>query len=552
YRAAGSMIRRPLLSVLPGLLLAATAAAAQTPARDQPKPRAGTGVIRGRVVRADTGEPLRRAQVRVEDRTARDLSGTEVTMTDAQGRYELSPLPAGQYHLKASRGGFVDLEYGQRRPFERGRPVEVAEGAVLEKIDFALPPGGVVTGRVVDEIGEPFPGVSVSLARRRYDNGSKRLVSQTWASTDDRGDFRVFGVAPGDYEIVANFQTINLGSRDRMRYVPTYYPGTALASEAQRVTVVAAQEVTGITIALVRSATATLRGVVRSASDAPIGPFTLVTARDISGGLDAGISDGAAAPDGSFSIAGLLPGTYLLQAQSMMGGREFASKEVTVEGADVSGVTLTLSKGTAARGRITFDTGSPPADLSPSQIFVMAIADHEIGHDMSGGPPTVHDDWTFETRGLSGRGVIVAESFGDWHMKRARREGTDVTDTPLDFSADIDGLEIELTKQSTTVSGGVTDDHNDVVLDATVVVFPDEPAKWGPRSRFIGTARPDQKGRFTIKELPPGRYVAIAVEYLEPGEERDPDLLEKWKPRGTAFTLSEGESHALDLKLAAR
>lgn len=114
------------------------------------------------------------------------------------------------------------------------------------------------------------------------------------------------------------------------------------------------------------------------------------------------------------------------------------------------------------------------------------------------------------------------------------------------------GLEIELTKQSTTVSGSVTDDHNDFVLDATVVVFPDEPAKWGSRSHFIGSARPDRKGRFTINGLPPGRFIAIVVDYLEPGEERDPDLLEKWRPRGTGLTLADGESHTLDLKLAAR
>lgn len=81
-------------------------------------------------------------------------------------------------------------------------------------------------------------------------------------------------------------------------------------------------------------------------------------------------------------------------------------------------------------------------------------------------------------------------------------------------------------------------------------MFADDPAKWGPHSRFIESARPDQQGRFTIHGLPPGKYVAIAVEYLEPGEERDPDLLQQWRPRGTSFTLSEGETHALDLKLS--
>ena len=72
----------------------------------------------------------------------------------------------------------------------------------------------------------------------------------------------------------------------------------------------------------------------------------------------------------------------------------------------------------------------------------------------------------------------------------------------------------------------------------------------GGTPRFIESARPDQQGRFTIRGLPPGTYVAIAVGYLEPGEERNPDLLEGWRQRGTLFTLSDGETHALDLKLS--
>jgi hypothetical protein len=138
----------------------------------------------------------------------------------------------------------------------------------------------------------------------------------------------------------------------------------------------------------------------------------------------------------------------------------------------------------------------------------------------------------------------------EWRVKRVRREDVDVTDTPLDFSSDIDNLEIELTDRVTTVSGGVSDDHNAAVLDATIVVFADDAAKWGPQSRFVASARPDQQGKFTIHGLPPGAYVAIAVGFLEPGEERDPDLLQEWRSRGTRFTLLEGETRPLDLKLS--
>jgi hypothetical protein len=555
-----SMIRRPVVSAaspsfstLLGLFLVGVAVTAQSPARDQPRTsRAGTGVIRGRVVRADTGEPLRRVQVHVDEWNTGDQAGPAATMTDAEGRYELTQLPAGSYQLKATRGGYVEVAYGQRRPFERGRPLELGEGAVLRNIDFALPPGGVVTGRVVDEMGEAVAQAYVSLARRRYIDGERQLVAQNGSSTDDRGEFRIFGVPPGEYVMIASFERADFGSRDRVRYVPTYYPGTPIASEAQRVTVGPGQELPGIVIALARAETATMRGVVRSSGQAPSGPFTFVTAREI-GGLGAGshMAEAIAGSDGSFAIAGLLPGTYLVEARSMSES-EFSSTEVVVGGSDVTGVTLMLSKGATARGRIRFDTGNPPHGLRPSQVFVMPtlVDPHMAGMDMRGGPPVTRDDWSFELQGLRGRGFIRAGTFGDWEMKQVRREGVDVTDTPLDFSSDIDELEIELTQKATMVSGGVADDRGAVVLDATVVVFADDPAKWGQHSRFIESARPDQQGRFTIRGLPPGRYVAIAVGYLEPGEERDPDVLEEWRQRGTVFTLSDGETHAVDLKLS--
>jgi carboxypeptidase family protein len=178
------------------------------------------------------------------------------------------------------------------------------------------------------------------------------------------------------------------------------------------------------------------------------------------------------------------------------------------------------------------------------------LVDYQMA-GMSEGPPVTHDDWTFELRGLRGRGFVRAATLSDWQLKRVRRDGVDVTDTPLDFAKDVDELEIELTQRLTTVSGSVSDDRGGVAVDATVIAFAADPAKWGQHSRFIESARPDQQGRFTFRNLPPGRYVAIAVRYLEPGEERDADLLEVWRPGGTPFTLSEGETLALDLKLSA-
>jgi hypothetical protein len=554
------MSNRPLVArtslswIILGLCAVAATVNAQSATRDQPRtPRTGTGAIRGRVVRADTGEPLRRVQVHIDEWSAKDQSGPSSTMTDAQGRYELTQLPAGTYHLKATRGGFVEVGYGQRRPFERGRPLEVAEGAVLENINFAMPPGGVVTGRVVDEMGEAVAQASVSLLRRRYVDGERQLVGQYGSSTDDRGEFRIFGVPPGEYVMVARLQTMDFGSRDRVRYVPTYYPGTAVANEAQRVTVAAGQEASGIVIALARASTATVRGVVRASGQTPVGPFTFVTAREIGGArADGQMSMATTANDGSFNIGGLVPGTYVVEARSMS-DKEFASREVVIDGSDVAGITLTLSEGVTARGRIVFETETPPEDLRPAQIFVAAtLLDHQPGAmSAAGGPPVARDDWTFELHGLRGRGFIHAGSpTDDWQVKRVRREGVDMTDTPFDFSSAIDNIEIQLTNRVTTVSGTVSTARNAIALDATVIVFADDDGKWGPHSRFIESGRPDQQGQFKIRGLPPGKYMAIAVEYLEPGDERDPDLLAGWRRHGTPLTLSDGETQVLDLKLS--
>ena len=114
----------------------------------------GTAIIRGRILTADTGMPVRRAQVRAILAGSRD---TRLVTTDAQGTFEFRDLPAGRWELTASKGGFVTMRFGQQRPFEAGRPIEVADAQVMERVNLSLPRGAAIIGRVLDEFGDPLP-----------------------------------------------------------------------------------------------------------------------------------------------------------------------------------------------------------------------------------------------------------------------------------------------------------------------------------------------------------------------------------------------------------
>src|SRR5688572_4732434 len=176
------------------------------PARDSaPRPQTGTGVIRGRVTGSPDGTPLRRAQVTLASPDGPQVR--QVTMSDGEGRFEFTELPAGRFAVNASKAGYVGLQYGQRRPYEAGTPVVLADGQTLTGIAFSLPRGSVLTGRVTDEFNEPMAQAQVQVQRFQYGpDGQRRLQTAQSDTTDDRGEFRVFGLMPGEYVVNAGLR----------------------------------------------------------------------------------------------------------------------------------------------------------------------------------------------------------------------------------------------------------------------------------------------------------------------------------------------------------
>ena len=167
----------------------------------------------------------------------------------------------------------------------------------------------------------------------------------------------------------------------------------------------------------------------------------------------------------------------------------------------------------------------------------------------------MNDDFSFEVRGMSGPSYLRVNAPSGWYLKRILHDGRDVTDVPLAFEpgSQLSGLRVVLTQSAPTLSGSVRDDRGTAVLDATVVVFPDDEALWRPQSRFIRTARPDTSGRFEITGLPPSPGLShLAVQALEDGQASDPEFLALVRDRAERLALNGGRSEDDGLGFARR
>lgn len=553
----------PLVVVLALVFSSSARSQVRVPPRDVGRTATtGTATVGGRVL-TQAGTPLRRAQVMISGGSLR-----RQTTTDVEGRYQFAELPAGRFALNATKAGYVGLQYGQRRPNSPGTPVNVADGQTMASIDFSLPRGAVITGRITDEFGEPLAQAQVQVGRLVYGpDGRRRAQISQGSNTDDRGEFRVFGLMPGEYVVNAGVRTAVLASpaggnvSDVVEgFPPTYYPGTAKAEEAQTIAVGVGEEIS-LQFSLVAARLSRVSGVVVDSSGRPAGgaQVQVLTRQGSSFAMSGG---GSVTADGTFSIGGVVPGEHSLEVRPTnrvvpgAPAAEFASVPIVVAGYDISGLSIVTSRGATVTGRIVFE-GNAPRTGMPSPMRVTTTPADQSGPQFGVGPANPNNgaadtDGNFQLAPVTGRVFFNVPVPAGWMLKSVTLNGEDITDRPLDLAGrqSISGLQLTLTDRTTDVSGRVMDERGQPVTDAAVILLPAEPMDPLVASRLTRVLRPDPTtGRFQIRNLRPGRYVAGAVEYLEPGRQYAPEFQKELRRGAREFTVGEGETIAVDLPL---
>jgi hypothetical protein len=560
----------------------------ETP-RDRSQPqRVGTASIRGRVINLTTGTPIRRASIQAsylvaEGRGETVRQGRSVT-TDENGGFELAGLAAGRWNLRASKTGYVEQQYGQRSAFSSADPITLAEGQRFVA-DFRLSRGGAISGRVVDEFGDPLAGANVTALRLQSSpDGARTARTGTSVPSDDNGTYRIFGLPPGQYYVSVNdpsaarmivlsspdgnsgavqieanafvlgerIEAIRTSSGERTSYAPTYYPGTADITEAQRLTLGLGEEQVGINLTIVPIRAARITGRVMGSNGSPLRAQVSLTSQMGQGFSPSGGRNGSSS-DGAFTLNNIPPGTYTLNVLGPNVGAappEVAAIPIVVSGQDILDLTVITGSGASVQGMIVADGGGR---LPASRLRITA---NPASRSPATWTPRVdaNENGTFALEGLVGIYTLRFDNLpSGWMVKTVTANGLDVSDAAIEFQpADRVTVRVELTDRVTQVSGSVRPTRD--IKGGTVVVFPDEPSKWTSTSRYVKTTGVGADGRFSISGLPPhSRYLALAVDFIEPGEAQNPEFLQRATAAATgSFGLTAGGQQILDLPLTVR
>jgi hypothetical protein len=443
----------------------------------------------------------------------------------------------------------------------------VLDKQIVDHVDFSLPRMSVITGRVLDETGDPIAGVTVMALRSRYWEGQRQLVptGQGFVQTDDTGQYRILGLAPGTYYVSATTRETWAVTQDgvtrTMGFAPTYFPGVTSTADARRVTVGLGQEAANTDLSLIPGRAAAISGTAFDSQGRPFGRSVSLR-EEIRGENFArfgGNMSGAVAADGSFTIRNVPPGEYKLVAGT---GRdadhpEAAIVPITIDGVDLTNIVLTGSAGGSITGQVITDTGAVPT-IPQMRITIGGPSTGQADPTLLGtfGSPgfgPIAPDGSFSIKGVFGRSRLRLTLPDTWMVKAMTYDGRDVTDVPIELKSGeiMSGVQIVITDRVTAVSGQLTDDKGLPLTDATILVFADDPEQWAADARTVRAVRPDQTGQYQIKGLPAGAYRAIALEYVEDGLWNDPEYLATLRLKAQPLTVVEATTQAVSLKLVA-
>jgi protocatechuate 3,4-dioxygenase beta subunit len=514
------------------------------------------GQVGGQVRNGTTGEAIARADLLLRradvDPNSTSLPTAYSTIADEKGHFVFDGVEPGKYRLSAMRAGFVTGEFGAPEPLGIGSTLSVEGGQQMGNLTFALTPQAVFTGHVLDEQGDPIPRLQVQALGYRYNRGRKQLASFGSALTDDLGEYRIFGLAPGRYFLSATYRANALEASATSstqvsdeEYAPMYYPRGTDPMFATTIEARPGAQLTGIDFVLSKTPTVHIRGRV----DNPLGGAgsVMLAPSDPTRMLGANrtyLTD----PQGRFEIRGVIPGPYTVVASVLDSRRSLTARRAVDIGHDLEDFTITIPPPVEVSGHVRIDGDQMP-NLSSVRVSLQPRQRGAVFGPMPSAK--VEGDGSFTLADISPDDYYaVAVGLPEGYFVKSIKAGNDdILDTGLNLNRTSPrSLDILLSPHAGFVKGAVINADKHVSPGSTVVLVPQD-EKRREREQYYAMTTADQDGRFTLKNLDPGVYEVFAWEDVEFDAWMDPEFLKRFDGKALQVTVGEDSNLELNLKL---
>jgi hypothetical protein len=537
------------------LLIPASTASAQT-----------KGVITGRVVAEDgagmAGVTVLLSVVAIQGAPRRS------TTTDEEGNFRFADLSPRTYSISV----FGSREYvqpptitgsGERRYYRPG-----------ENVQIALIRGGVITGRVTNAAGEPVIGIQVLAIRVREADGWPTQIrgGSSQRLTDDRGVYRIYGLQPGGYIVVANLSSNYSGGGAYYGETPTYHP-TSTRDAAAEVAVASGTEASGIDIRYRGEPGHAVSGRMTGVNLAESFATCVVYLTNAATGASFDLVYANPSQGGAFAFYGVPDGEYDLTAERLENDRNdklgSEPRRVTVRGADVTGVELRLSPRAAIEGKVVLDQlpqrCEEKSQLAFEEIILQARRDEAVKaplpwHLSFPRDTTANEKGEFLFKSLDPARYRLRVSLPgeSWYLKSitapasAPTSGADISRSGISLKAGerLSGVTVTIAEGATSLRGRVTPEKEGARLPAKLAVHlvPVETASANDVLRYAETVA-EREGAFEFRNMAPGKYRLLARAAPDDEPSDRPSAPAAWGANERAKLRKEAEAMKVEVEL---
>jgi hypothetical protein len=387
----------------------------------------------------------------------------------------------------------------------------------------------------------------VNAVRQVYSEGKRTRSAANSVSSNDLGEYRLFGLAPGRYFVSCVYprwnrggDEVNSADAEKEGYAKLYYPGTADVTKAEPITIKAGEEASSIDILMRKVSVHQVRGnVYNQITHKPgVGVMLILLPKTTNREWDYASPVTVQKPDGSFVIQEVLPGSYTLASFWFDDNISYVNRQsIDVGNADVEGIAMTVVPGTNIGGRIVWE-GQPALEKDDLTVTPRPV---DVPFGVRGETRVARDN-SFTLKGL-GEGTYRADVTGmskDCYIKEMRYgESSVIKDGFTVTRGEAGALEIVLSSRGARVQGTVMDSDGLPLAGVSIVLVPDLSQR--ENYQKYKTQSTDQYGNFDLHGIAPGDYKLFSWVEVEQDAWQDPEFLKQFEDKGQRITLQDGD-----------